>query len=362
MRFFLNQFRVKKCSMADAAWFSSHVYLSGKSLCSRFTAMREQYQSHRLKTKTPLYIRTYQKRQQADYIVIAIRGTVGMEDCWYDGLPHALTIDGMTEYQHDAYQALISYLKQQDLPVVLTGHSMGGKIAELLLAQLYVDYVKSPVDEKAARLAMLEQVSIVYAFDSPGTYPLLCQYFKSEFPKQDEDALSAFLQYRQERVIDIVGQPNSANMFHRHAGVVYYLPHYQGVDKKPLHALLLDDYTQNLQERHSIDGLAHALTQGARLHPVRLWGGVSAIETNSSLKRLNNFACSYHEHIARIAKVDPSIRNTTASYMTKLMLSGIKPCQINADDPLVQAAKEHDLALTDRLKPWLDWFKSKLFI
>lgn len=345
----------KQHSVSEAARLASCVYLSSKSKSPSFLKIREKMKSSLVKTNTSLCMRSYQDIDSPEYEVVAIRGTVGMEDCWNDNLPHTLGINGITEYQEDAYQALIEHMSQPyaNLPIVLTGHSMGGKIADMLLAQFYVAYIKASPKQKSLALRRLTKIIAVYAFDSPGTYPLLLNFFQEAFPKQSIQALNAFLRYRESRIMDVVGQPNSANMTHRHAQYVYYLASYGCLPVKPLSELLLEDYTQALQEKHSIDDMADALIARKPLVKVMMWGGVSAIESESSIKRLNNFACSYHEHRERIAKQDPSIKNHTASYVSKFVLRRLSRSKIAQDHPLVFAAKD----IEQGNQSWLAWAK-----
>ena len=355
MQRLLNKLFPKQHSVSEAARLSSYVYLSGKSKTPGFLKMREQMKSSLVKTNTSLCMRLYQDIDRPMYETIAIRGTIGMEDCWNDNLPHTLGINGITEYQEDAYQALIVHMNQpySQLPLVLTGHSMGGKIAEMLLAQFYVAYIKATPKAKSIALRRLTRIIAVYAFDSPGTYPLLVNFFQEAFPKQPQEALDAFLKYRESRVMDVVGQPNSANMTHRHASYVYYLASYGDIKARPLSELLLEDYTQALQEKHSIDAMADALMEKKPLMKVMMWGGVSTIESESSIKRLNNFACSYHEHRERIAKQDPSIKNHTASYVSKFVLKRLSRSKIAPNHPLVSAARDVELSN----QSWLSWVK-----
>ena len=86
-----------------------------------------------------------------------------------------------------------------------------------------------------------------------------------------------FLKYRQEKVIEVVGHPNSVNMCHQHAGSVYFLPSYDGVNAQRLYNLLQGDYTAELLQKHSIDSIAKAIIENKEMVEVSCWGGVSGL-------------------------------------------------------------------------------------
>ncbi|MEC7030545.1 MAG: hypothetical protein VXW87_02635 [Pseudomonadota bacterium] len=331
-------------SMTDIIQFANAVYYDDLSSVGCLNHMAQNYHAQSLPTSTALKMQIFKEKRYPRYQVVAIRGTVAASDYFLDNLQHTLVGDGISDYQVDAFNSLSSFFHEDDsgLPVILTGHSMGGKISEILLAQLYISYIKSDVTEKVKHQRNLARVIAIYAYDGPGAFPLLDNYFKHEFGDGYHAVLDDFLIFRESKVYDVVGHPNSVNMCHKHTGHVYYLPNYGSQKHINLEEKVLGDFTKDLVAKHSVEEMMYALRKGEQVIKVEHWGGVSTIEQGSSIRKLNNFFCSYHEHLETQAQEDPTWKNYAAAGMTKLIFGAITWSKITSDHPLVHAAKQAD--------------------
>ncbi len=327
--------------------FANVVYYPDHSKTRQMHNLHDEFYSKRIVSKTALYMEIFRSKVSPAYHVIAIRGTVAASDYFYDNLRHTVGFEGISEYQKDAFASVKELLEKDNsrLPVILTGHSMGGKIAEMLLAQFYVGYVQSQGIKKSKALRLLSTIIGAYAYDSPGTFPLIEEYFKHEFPENYLEVLHDFLKLRHKRVYDIVGHPNSVNMCHKHTGHVYYLPKYGRFSHVSLEQMVLQDFTKDLVAKHSMEDMMIALGRGEELVKVGCWGGVSAIEQESSIRRLNNFFCSYHEHMEQQARTDPTWKNYFAAGSSKFMFGAVTRSQVTPSHPLVKSAQKVDKQL-----------------
>lgn len=344
MKALINNWLPVRHSMADIARFANAVYYTNLSQTAGLKQFYQAYHVQDLPAKTALHMQVFREKSHPAYQVIAVRGTVAASDYFYDNLKHTIGIDGMSEYQVDAYETLMAFCRADTsgLPIIVTGHSMGGKISEIILAQLYVSYIKSVDSEKSDYLRALSRVIAVYAFDGPGTFPLIDSYFKLEFGDGYQTVLEDFLVFREKKVFDIVGHPNSVNMCHKHTGYVYYIPNYGRFKHANLEEMVLSDFTKDLVAKHSVKDMMQALMSGEQAVRVDCWGGVSTIEKDSSIRRLNNFFCSYNEHMEQQVKEDPSWKNYAAAGVSKLVFGTVSRSQFTACHPLVQAAKKAD--------------------
>jgi hypothetical protein len=343
----------KKPNMAEAAHNANFVYYDAQSTHPEYVLMAEKVIIKPLDTKTTLHMVHYQDKESPVYQTIVVRGTVGSNDHWYDNLQHAVRGEGMTDYQHDAYQVLKHHYRYHGLlPIVLTGHSMGGKIIDLLLAQIYVDCQSSEEETKQTALGMFSLITAIYVFDSPGTYPLIEAYFKMAFEERSQDHFERFLKLRETKVIEIVGHPNSVNMCHRHAGAVYFLPSYGQLQADRLETLLSQDYTDKLLAKHSIADIAKAVSMDKPLVMVSRWGGVSPLEHASTLRKLGNFVHSYSEHTMTQSRLEPTWGNRVTAVGMSLFSNALDQSKITSKHPLMRAARNADRAYAASQNQW----------
>lgn len=347
----------KSWSIVEAAGYASYVY-GHYDIDHKNTVVSSlpRFASKIIPTKTSLHMVCYiDSDRPLSYQTIAIRGTVGISDHFGDSIQHAYKLNGITEYQMDAYNTLMDYLlvDSQSLPVVLTGHSMGAKIIDMFLAQLYVDRFSDCVKKKRHSIEVMSRIKAIYCFDSPGTYPMLRGYFQSVFTDKIEQHLKDFLLIRSKVVTEVVGHPNSVNMCHQHAGEVYFLPNYDGVSAQKLYNLLQGDYTSELMQKHSIDSIAKAVILKQPLVRVLRWGGVSELYQADSVRRFNNFALSYHEYCESLAVKQPTLRNNVFAWCLSKVLSNVRRDRLDASHPVMQAAKDADYFMSGGLLFWL---------
>ena len=96
----------KPHSIAEAAAYASYIYghYQGSSNSIIVKTLPRFCFEKVIGTKTALHIACYiDSDYPAAYQTIAIRGTVGVNDHWYDGIQHAVNNNGITDYQIDAY-------------------------------------------------------------------------------------------------------------------------------------------------------------------------------------------------------------------------------------------------------------------
>lgn len=333
--------------MAEAARLAYFAYFRYGSNDPIFSKIFKEVITKVLPTKTSLYMVCVEEKAYPSYRTIAVRGTIGVDDCRYDGIQHAFSQEGISDYQKDAYETLLAYvISNPKGSIVLTGHSMGGKIVDMLLAQAYVAYQGDDVKARQVAFQVMERVVAIYSFDSPGGYSLVSSYFNRVFSRSASKHLKNYLSIRKRKVFDVVGHPNSVNMCHRHIGAVLFLPSYGSFDASSLAHLLKQDYTSDLVEKHNILSMAEAIAEGRPLIPVSCWGGRPG-DAESSRGRMRDFAASYLEYAASQQTEKDSLlgraRLSALGYACKLLPDRIDP---SIDVPLMTAAMKADESIT----------------